>query len=382
LRRTSFLEALLDRQRVLFINVIRSDVPSGGNTSTQNLLKSLNSCSELKQIRISPSSKSRESIIHKWGFILTTMPAPFFVFFSRLSGSIWVEFFIRLSPAYFFYCLWLRYRYRPDLIIFNHHASFFYQLAFIGQKKILIWHDVPSLKNDESVDLHVGKRFCARLERFLINLSDYNLTFSFDDQKLLKRLHRRSSFLIPVISDAMNTRDVSVNKHGLLLIANWSRIENTEGATAFLRSYYDGYELKAVSEICLHFAGHGSTSYVQDLIRSFPEFKILNINTTEWYSNISQFNEFVVLAPLLRGAGIKLKTIEAWSCGIPVIGTRQAFTGIPKSIWQWGGVLVDTPEAMSKLCHNIEELGIKCEKLDPGYAFRLYQNAINHKPLI
>lgn len=39
-------------------------------------------------------------------------------------------------------------------------------------------------------------------------------------------------------------------------------------------------------------------------------------------------NAWAVLAPLFIGTGIKNKVLEAMSCGLPVIGTREAFSGI------------------------------------------------------
>ena len=38
----------------------------------------------------------------------------------------------------------------------------------------------------------------------------------------------------------------------------------------------------------------------------------------------------IVLAPLPHGGGTKNKTLEAMAWGLPVIGTPQAFTGLPQ----------------------------------------------------
>ena len=40
-------------------------------------------------------------------------------------------------------------------------------------------------------------------------------------------------------------------------------------------------------------------------------------------------NSRAMIVPLFRGAGIKVKVIEALACGTPVIGTDIAFEGLP-----------------------------------------------------
>jgi hypothetical protein len=40
-------------------------------------------------------------------------------------------------------------------------------------------------------------------------------------------------------------------------------------------------------------------------------------------------NAIAEIAPLSKGAGVKVKCVEALACGTPIIGTKVAFEGIP-----------------------------------------------------
>ncbi|ALS66405.1 hypothetical protein AT395_16740 [Pandoraea apista] len=341
------------------------------------LIKKLKDHCDLIDFSLNPKLGGERSFLWRILVMFIMAPAPVFVLLSRRTGLVWFEFFLRISPFYFLWCLWLRVRYRPEFVIFNHHASFCYQAAF-GCKKILIWHDVPSLKFDATRARGKQKRCSAALERCFIRSTFGNVTFSFDDQRMLLRLHRRNSYVIPVVPNQIRVRSGAVNDRSALLIGNWTRIENVEGATAFLRAYLDAKVSGANTDHSMrfHIAGHGSVEYVSHLKGSMPDLRELDIQVTGRYEDICQFDEGVMLAPLLRGAGIKLKTIEAWSRNIPVVGTRQAFTGLPRSIWSRGGVLLETPADIARLCLAPDALKQACQQLSPLTAFQLYQDAI------
>ena len=61
----------------------------------------------------------------------------------------------------------------------------------------------------------------------------------------------------------------------------------------------------------------------------------------------------IVLAPLPHGGGTKNKTLEAMSWGLPVIGTPQAFTGLPQLD---GDAFVVDPLDASRMTKRIEAL--------------------------
>jgi Glycosyl transferases group 1 len=87
----------------------------------------------------------------------------------------------------------------------------------------------------------------------------------------------------------------------------------------------------------------------------------------------------VVLAPLARGGGTKTKTLEAMAWGLPVIGTPQAFTGLPQLDGK--AFVVDTGDALA-IAQRIRALGADPElRLQLGAAAREYV-ASAHAPAL
>lgn len=378
------LISIVKNKRVLLINAIRSDIPSGGNTATHQLLLLLRPFCEINEINICPV-KIRSGI--SW-FSLKTLPAALFVLWSRYSGKAWLEFFLRASPWLYLNCLWLRWRIRPDVVIFNHHASFLFLIAFPHSRRVLVWHDVPSLKRDGIRDMAEGARYCVTLERKALNHADFNVTLSLDDDKILRRLHGRHSTIIPVIDLQARRREHVSPRGRWLLIGNWTRAENCEGAQQFLLACAElslQSSEKLLPDVVIHIAGYGSETFISELRERFPVLKNIVIRTTQYFKEISDFDEFALVAPLLRGAGIKLKTIEAWAAGMPVIGTAQAFTGLTNNIWRLGGLRVPSIMELARICVTVqgfEKIVADIESLDGVASYEAYRAAIKQSSFL
>jgi glycosyltransferase involved in cell wall biosynthesis len=377
-RSTLTLDSVLEGRRVLFINAIRSDTPSGGNTSTQGMLARWRDRCSVQELSLNPAVAGSVSL----SFALSTLPAALFVLWARRSGHVWLEFLLRASPWLYLRCIWARWRMRPDVVVFNHHASFLYIGAFPGCQRVLVWHDVPSLKRDGQRDISDGARCCAALERMALARSHFNATFSFDDNKRLRRLYGCRSVIIPVIDQPARARRHKAQAGRWLLIGNWTRVENCEGAQTLLLACAEllgQVTNKSLSPAVFHVAGYGSEAFISELCARHPILLNIKISVSSYYKDISDFDDAALLAPLLRGAGIKLKTIEAWAAGIPVIGTAQAFSGLPKSIWRIGGLQVKSIVEMAKICmtssgYERDSAGI--DALDGILAYEKYQAAI------
>lgn len=368
----------LKGQRILFVNAIRSDTPSGGNSATQGMLARWREHSTVQELSLNPATHG----ITLLGFALLTLPAGLFVFWARRSGQVWLEFLLRASPWLYLRCLWARWRMQPDVVVFNHHAAYLYLSAFAGCQRILVWHDVPSLKHDSHRDISTGARRCAALERMALSQAQFNVTFSFSDATRLRRLHSAHSTIISVIDHPACARKLKPIPNRWLLIGNWTRAENCEGAQDFLLTCAELLkEIKNETSLpaIFHIAGYGSDAFITAIIKQHPELKNIQIIVSSYYQNITDFTEMALLAPLSRGAGIKLKTIEAWAAGIPVIGTAQAFSGLPKSIWHHGGLRVSSITEMARLCilpSSYNRLSRDIDKLNAIAAYEAYQTAI------
>lgn len=187
------LDSLIFNKRVLFINGIRSDIPSGGNTATQTLLRYLNSRCSIEIFSMAPN-RERESGA---AFAIKSFPAAVFITLYRHWRRRWLEFFTRFSPWLLVSMLLKYWFYRPDLLIFNHHCTFIFSYLF-WQKKILVWHDVPSIKAGNISDIQSTDRsICACLEQISIKSASQSWVLSFTEYKFLKRFYRLRPFISP-----------------------------------------------------------------------------------------------------------------------------------------------------------------------------------------
>lgn len=368
------LDELVAGRRVLLVNAIRSDVPSGGNTATRALIsrwRTLDLCRP-RELDLNPGTGT--SML---AFALATLPAALFVQWGRRSGRIWLEFLFRASPWLLMRCLWARWRLRPEVVVLNHHAAFLYRWAFAGCDSVLVWHDVPSLKRDDSRDVRRDKRRCAAFERLAIRDATLHATFSFDDARALKLLHRRTAIVVPVIEPPNAPRTAAPRPGHWLLVGNWNRAENTEGAEAFLLACATLIARdEDTAPACFHVAGHNADGFVTQLRATHASLRHLDVRVTARYGEMRDFDETALLAPLLRGAGIKLKTIEAWAAGIPVVGTAQAFSGMPRRLWRQGGLRLPTIDAMARLCLEDGAFAQHEASLAPSAAYEAYRRAL------
>jgi hypothetical protein len=365
----SSIDNLIVGKRVLFINGICSDIPSGGNTATQTLLRYLSSRCTIEIFSMAPN-RDRESGV---AFAIKSFPAGVFIVLYRYWRRRWLEFFSRFSPWLLVSMLLKYWLYRPDVLIFNHHCTFIFSYLYLS-KKILVWHDVPSIKaGNVSASKSSYRSICVCLEQISIKSASQSWVLSFTEYKFLKRFYRLRPFIIPALDHKPHPRNKKVIDNTWLLVGNWSRIENCSGAIDFFLAYVElafAVNIDLLGKFTI--AGTGSSIFLEKLLQVDRRLKILEIQALNHYNSLSQFNQLALLAPINEGAGIKLKTLEAWSCDIPVIGTAQAFSGLSSGLWKFGGIKLESPNAMAKFCLNWKNSQTLVENLLPIKAYTDY----------
>lgn len=377
-RMKPLVERCRDR-RVLFVTSIRSDVPSGGRTATATLLRQLQRVADVRVLSLAPVGASGSGTAAALCFFLASLPGSIFVGVYRRTGWPWLEFLTRISPWFAIRCWWARLRDRPQIVVLNHHATFAYGWLFRAGA-VTVWHDVPSFKRDSERDMRRHSRICFWIERLLLMAARGGaITYSTADARVLRVMHGVAVELVPVIDpDDYRPRAAGPRTFSVLLVGNWNRIENSEGAAALFDAYL---ELEAMmdstsSGVTFHVAGVGADAFVAAWRRRSGGVS-LHIKTTASYADLRDFSsEMVMVAPLLRGAGIKLKTLEAWAAGLPVIGTKQAFTGLPLAARRAGGKCLRSVSEIARVCTDAAQLEALCRSLDPAHALELYRCSV------
>lgn len=369
------LNNIVRGKRVLFVSGIRHDQMSGGNTSTTNIISSLSKICNLNQVALGPHATG----IKLAPYLFFSFPAILLVQLNRITRIIWLEFFTRASPFLWLFIAWKYLRLKPSVVIFNHHSTFIYSFLFRPLKKVYIWHDLPSTKvvKAELKAKRNSTRKCVFIERmFTCNPVNKHFVFSFSDQKVMKRLHKSVAVIIPVFISKPAVLPRIIIPGSWLLLGNWERTENSRGAEIFFLEYYKFLAQGAKANATFHVIGFGADVFIHKLLLTHHKLNKLNIKATPQYENLNDFRGYSLLAPILDGAGIKVKTLEAWSYGLPVIGTKQAFSGLPKNIWIKGGLMARSLKDMAHLCIQCEISTSKLRNLNPNKAFDTYENAV------
>lgn len=368
------LQGLCAGRRVLFVNAIRSDTRSGGETVTRLVRQAVAAAAESRSLEFVPASRGASSRWSRLAFVLESFPGPLFVLLHRRLHWTSLEFFSRLSPLLALRCLWARLAFRPQQVIFNHHATFLYARLFAGADIAFIWHDVPSLKSGDGGTGRGDARCCAVIESWMKAPSSRAFTFSHGEARFLRRYHGVGATLLP----AVGTRrfDVRLPRRAgrLLLVGNWSRDENCDGAGAFFaRLLAGGRHMEGPDRLpSFTLAGAHAAAFLRRLRCRLPAIGAADIEAVEGFGDLSEFDACALVAPIARGAGIKIKTLEAWAADLPVVGTAQAYSGLPASVWRLGGKRFESIDALAAFCLHDDAMAEELSRLRPAEAFDRY----------
>ena len=164
-----------------------------------------------------------------------------------------------------------------------------------------------------------------REEFSLLSSVEHVLTLSEKDRQLAQTLYAlpsaRVKSFVPPDWHARVHRD-HIDPTALLFFANFDRSENRDAARWFALEVLPEIRL-ARPDVSLTLLGNGSD-------RLSKELACPGVHGTGFVEDPSpHFSRCrLAVAPLLAGAGVKFKVLEALSAGVPVIGTPIALEGI------------------------------------------------------
>lgn len=206
-------------------------------------------------------------------------------------------------------------------IIFDHSQVFLYaKLLNNDTPKLLISHDVISQRVARSSNKLIA-RFTKQSEKYVLNTPKSSAyTFNFKDCDLLQKLCNDVNLCLDYIDPLAEKAIPNEVKDYFVFLAYWGRPENYEG----LHWFYKEVIPKISKPTTLKIIG-------KDLDEKFVRHNNPNVKTEilgfveDPYPIIADAK--AVISPLFQGAGIKVKVIESFACGAPVLGTDIAFEG-------------------------------------------------------
>ncbi len=212
-----------------------------------------------------------------------------------------------------------------DVLYFDFSQTFIYSLFVQHSCKIMMCHDVIAQKYQRTRFSYLYNWWVRYSEKKLLKTAWKILTFSSKDQQLIKTLYGLDTIVVPFyVDEKINSLDFSSLQLGnyFTFYGAWNRKENLEGLLWFLQKVLPNLS----SGIKIKILGGGlKHKETIELINQSSQVEYLGFVDNP-YPIIAEAR--ALIAPLFKGAGVKVKVIESMAVGTPVIGTEIAFEGI------------------------------------------------------
>lgn len=210
-----------------------------------------------------------------------------------------------------------------NMLYFDFSQVHIYSLFVNHPDKVLMCHDVICQKFSRNGRVFLPWiKFC---EKKLLRSSVKIVTFSHKDCSVIKNEYGLDSV---AVNFYLKNGLFDYEKSGIDKIENkfcfygaWNRAENSAGLEWFLEKICP----KLSADFQFVVIGGGMAERLKSKISAYKNFKILGFVENP-VVEIAKCQALV--APLFKGAGVKVKVIDALSSGTPVIGTEIAFEGI------------------------------------------------------
>ncbi len=212
-----------------------------------------------------------------------------------------------------------------DMLYFDFSQVHIYSLFVNHPNKVLMCHDVICQKFSR-----MGKIFLPWIkscESKMLCSASKIITFSHKDCDVIKKEYGLDS---TAVNFYLKNGRFNYEKSEITKIENrfcfygaWNRAENSAGLEWFLENVYP--KLPSSADFQFVVIGGGMSEQLKSKISVYENFKILGFVEAP-VVEIAKCQALV--APLFKGAGVKVKVIDSLSSGTPVIGTEVAFEGI------------------------------------------------------
>ncbi|MGY1609574.1 glycosyltransferase [Geodermatophilus sp. SYSU D00700] len=201
----------------------------------------------------------------------------------------------------------------------------------------------------------------AKLEPWLLNKFDAVATFSEKDEALLRSLGVRVPVRVEQLHFDLPRTTAVLSEPIVLFVGAMYRPENDQAAKWLVSDIWPTIR-SAVPGAKLLIVGSGPSAKLQALAAQAEGVRVVGYipDLSAAYCQAS-----VVVAPLITGAGIKLKVVEAFAHGVPVVGTTVAAEGFPPHLFS--GI---ADEAVGLAKHVVQLLGDPIAKRSAAAAGR------------
>ncbi len=208
-----------------------------------------------------------------------------------------------------------------DIIYFDFSQVHIYSLFVEHPRKILMCHDVIAQKFTRKGKLQLP--FIKKSESKCLKSANEIITFSKKDCDFISNFYglRAVSVNFYLKNEKFDYSNIEISENMFCFYGAWNREENTEALLWFIKNVLPSLS----SKLQFVLIGGGINEDLKSYISKIENFKILGFVDNP-IAEISKCQ--ALIAPLHKGAGVKVKVIDALTSGTKVIGTDVAFEGI------------------------------------------------------
>ena len=240
-----------------------------------------------------------------------------------------------------------------DAVYFDHSQTFAYVNDINHPCKILMCHDVVA----QNYMRRKSKLTCwvKASEKSLLSSGNAIFTLSEKDCDLIREFYGLdSSHTTLYVSGAVKNTFPTEIRDYYVMFGAWGRPENCSA----LQWVIDEIVPRINKQIKIKIIGGGVMPVdLRKQVEISSVFEYVGFVENP-YPIIA--NSIAEIAPLIHGAGVKVKCVEALACGTPVIGTDVAFEGIPQV--EGAEELMIKVSSVEEIVNAIQSVNVGIEK--------------------
>ena len=302
-------------KRMLYITAFPPNHRSGGQTFSTNAIIDLSSKYVIDLIYFEyPKQEIINLPVNSVKIFKPTfkncicLPQYFPLFTKRFSESI-LEYIKAISNQY-------------NVIYFDFSQVAIYSKYIKHPMKIIRCHDIIAQKYMRSDKFLLP--WVRWTEKQILFHANKIFVPSRKDRDLLKNEYNLEAFFTNEYIEKYVLQNPTENYFGFIMFGRWQRKENLDGLIWFISKVCPLLEANIVKSINIMGSGMSIEFRRNYLDPIGIEYLGYIANS---YAEIEKRKAMIV--PLFKGAGVKVKVIDSFVTGTPVIGTDIAFEGIP-----------------------------------------------------
>jgi len=257
---------------------------------------------------------------------------------------------------------------RYDIVFFDYTQVGLYSLYLKHPCKVIRCHDVMAQKFSRKDKIF--KSWVKHTENKILKSVHKIFVLTDKDADIVKKEYNFEAYFTHERIREFDFYDFTETDKTFVFFGLWSRPENLDSLIWFIRNVLPLVK----TDIGIKFTVIGD-GLSEKLIKKYisPKENIEYLGFVDEPLDII-YKSRALIAPLFTGAGVKVKVIDAFTVGTPVIGTEITFEGLP--FMEDLTLLANEPEKYAEIINNFSALSAK-EKQKRAQIFRqLYDN--NH----